>query len=122
MSISVMLLSGLCNVATAQETAPVRGNFEMVSSAKADAVKTSFSVSTAGNDNLVLQLVPDQPFRLNARIVNKNGKVMSTIPAEDVGIRYAQNIDIRTLPPGEYFIEIAYGDKGEKNYRIPFSK
>src|SRR5690349_4815943 len=92
LSITALLITSVGNEASGQSVAPKRGSFEMAAPAKGAAVKASYSVSTGNSDNLVLQLVPDQPFKLNARIVNGKGKVVSTIPAENVGLRYAQNI------------------------------
>lgn len=122
LSVGILLLSGFCSESRAQGTAPTKGSFEMSSSSKTTPVKASYSVSPAGPDNVVLQLIPDRPFTLNARIVDKQGKVVQAIPAEDIGLRYAQSINVSKLAPGEYFIEVVYGDKSEKNYRIPFTK
>jgi hypothetical protein len=122
LSVTVMLITGLYNKALAQGPQKVNGSFEMASKAQVTPVKAFYNVSTTGSDNVVLQLTPDQPFKLNARIVNAKGKVVQTIAAQDVNLRYAENIDVSKLPAGDYFIEIVYGDNKEKNHRIPFTK
>jgi hypothetical protein len=122
LSVGALLLSGFCNESRAQGAAATRGSFEMSTAGQTAPLQASYSITPAGADNVVLQLTPDKPFTLNARIVDKQGKVMQAIPTEDVGLRYAQSIDVSKLAPGEYFIEVLYGDKSEKNYRIPFTK
>ena len=120
LSVGVLLLSGF-NESKAQGPASTKGSFEMATASKT-AVKASYSVSPAGANNVVLQLTPDKPFTLNARIIDKQGKVVQAIPTEEVGLRYAESIDVSKLAPGEYFIEVVSGDKSEENYRIPFTK
>lgn len=122
LSITAFLIVFSCSTLHAQGPSVTTGSFTMASETSAAPVKTFYNVSPAGTDKVVLQLVPDQPFNLNARIVNAAGKTVQAIPAQDVTLRYAENIDVSTLPTGDYFIEIIYGDNKEKIHRIPFTK
>jgi hypothetical protein len=105
-----------------QKSIPVKGSFEMPAKAGVAAVKAFYNVTEAANDNIVLQFVPDKPFKLNAHIVNNKGQEVQKINQQEVGLRYAESIDVSKLPAGDYFIEVLYGDNNEHNYRIPFTK
>jgi hypothetical protein len=123
----LLFLSAICSLffglqkANGQSTAS-RGSIEMPSTSKTQAVNTFYSVAASGTDKVTLQMQPDKPFTLNARIVDKDGKEIQKLTTQQVGLRYAENIDVSALPSGSYFIEVIYGENNEKNYKIPFTR
>jgi hypothetical protein len=106
----------------AQKPVVTKGSFEMAATKSSGPVNATFTVKKQVTDHVLIQFVPDKPFTLNAHIVDKDGKEVMQIAATNVSGRYVNNLDISSLPAGEYFVEVLSGDNNERNYRIPFTR
>lgn len=96
------------------------GSFEMMNST-GEAVTVHYSVTPAYPDKLAVMMNPSASFTLSSRIVDTEGNEKIKIKEETVTARYANSIDISSLTPGSYFIEVVTGNE-QPPYRIAFTK
>jgi ABC-type arginine transport system permease subunit len=112
---------GLCpSPAQAQQAGSVKGQFEVTGSSP--AMQVQYTLMRALPDNLVVQLQAGAPFRFEGAITDRNGRQLLQLPAEVLQGRYVQQVDISSLPAGQYFVSIRYGAENQESYRIPFTK
>lgn len=83
-------------------------------------VQVHYTVTPAYPDNLTLMLSSQGEFSLNARIVNAKGEEVKAIGQAQVTGRYASSIDVASLQPGAYFIEVKTSAAEGNMYRVPF--
>ena len=86
-----------------------------------DAINARYSLMAASPDNIVLMIVPRGQFTLNAHIINTKGTELMKLKTEPVTLRYVNNLNISSLAPGNYFVEVLSGVNNDKSYRIPFT-
>jgi hypothetical protein len=97
------------------------GTFTTIN-ATGESVTINYSVAPAYPDNLAIQLRPSSTFMLKAHIVNHDGTEVLKIKQESVTGRYANSIDISTLPHGSYYFEVLPETEGQQPHRIAFAK
>jgi hypothetical protein len=83
-------------------------------------VKVNYTLTPAYPDNLTLLVSSQGEFSLNARIVNAKGEEVQAIDQAKVTGRYASSINVASLQPGAYFIEVKTSAAGGNMYRVPF--
>ena len=99
-----------------------KGSLQVTPDAAKPAITIYYTVKTAAPEYLVLILQATGGFTVNAHIVDSRGKEQMKLAPAPVLPRYVNNVDISKLVPGNYFVEVRYGDKNEASFRIPFTK
>jgi len=117
-----LLVVALCSVAYAEKVSNMSGratgSFEMPG--QNGAIQATYYIYGAGQENIVVMIVPKQEVELNAHIVNAKGTEQISFKPETVTQRYVNDIDLSKLARGDYFFELTYANG--TTYRIPFSK
>lgn len=96
------------------------GSFQ-ISNGSPEAISVRYSLAPASPDNIVLLLVPMAEFTLNAHVMDAKGREVLPIKPETVTGRYANNLDISKLAPGNYYIEVLNGVAGQEGHHIAFN-
>lgn len=100
--------------------ATTTGKIEIPVMGTVTPVQADYSLAV-GLNQLSLTIDPLRSFQFGARIVDANGKEVQKLRSEMISGKHTSAIDITSLRPGKYFIEM-FGDNYGKNYRIPFTK
>lgn len=96
-----------------------KGSFEISNQGPAP-ISVRYSITPAFPDNLTLQFQSSKEFTLNAHIVNAKGQEILPVAQTQVTGRFAQSLNVATLQPGHYFLEIQNAEVAGSSYRVPF--
>ena len=117
-----LLVVAFCSVAYAEKVSNksgrASGSFEMM--APKGITQATYYIYGAGQENIIVMIVPRQEVELNAHIVDAKGMEKISFKPEAVSQRYVKDIDLSKLARGDYFFELTNADG--TSYRIPFSK
>lgn len=102
---------------TAQTAEKITGTF-----AATETCKINYTISPQPlGDNMALELYVSQPCMLNVHIVNTQGKELIPVSSGAVSRRVGKDVDISALSPGDYYVEIIYGEN-QQSHRVQFTK
>lgn len=123
-SVFALLLSGSVMYGqnkSSEATSIAKGDFDIVNAA-GEPVHARYFVSRGLPDNLTILITPNKAFQMHARITDAKGNELIKIKQEEVTMRYANSVDISSLPAGNYFLELSYGKDDAQTYSIAFAK
>jgi len=103
-----------------QKPSTVKGTLEMGTAMNSQLISTRYALNPAGDNQVILHLIPSKPFMLNAHVVDANGQEVIKLETENVEQRYVKSIDLSKLAAGNYFVELKDGNG--QTHRIPFTK
>jgi hypothetical protein len=101
----------------AQTTDRITGNF-----APSEICKINYTISSLPlTDNMVVEIYVSQACNLDVHIINAEGTELLPVSSGPVTRGINKNVDISTLSPGSYYLEITSAEN-PKSQRVLFSK
>lgn len=96
-----------------------RGSFQISNQGPA-AIDVRYTVTPAYPDNLTFLVQSATEFTIRAHVVDAKSREVLKIEPTLVNGRHAASLNLASLQPGHYFIEIENSDVAGSTFRVPF--